>query len=281
MPPKKKSNENESTEEDIRDMLKNIEKKINESEASLKCFVDGKLTNLANRISELESIVFSSKSLVETLNSKTNNLEESVKFLDNRVENIHTSVKSFETKLQDVTETNSILTKKIKVLEARLEDQINRSCRKTLIVKNVPEEVNETWEKTKKLVANILNKVCKTNIKPEENIERAHRGKKNPILKKPRDIHISLFDWNDADDIISGFKKYGLSNPQRIFVEQRYGPDTTWRRNQAMILRKQLKEERKISSGYVAYPAKLLVKKFGDDKYSLHKDFSNTEVSNT
>ena len=37
------------------------------------------------------------------------------------------------------------------VIEAKLEDQVNRSCRKSLVFKGIPESNNqkETWEETK------------------------------------------------------------------------------------------------------------------------------------
>ena len=234
--------------------------------------------NLTNRIAELESIVFACKSATESVSSKTNNIEESLTFLNARVEHLGNSIETHDKEIRDVVKINTSLLKKVDLLEKKLEDQINRSCRKTLIVKGIPEEANETWEQTRNLVATQINNICKTNIEPESNIERAHRGKKTPHLHKHRDIHLCLYDWNDADSILKGFKKFGLKNREKIFIEQRYGPDTTWRRNKAMILRKQLKEEKRITSGYVAFPAKLMVKKVGDDRYTLHKDFSNTEV---
>ena len=98
-------------------------------------------------------------------------------------------------------------------------------------------------------------------------------------LHKHRDINLCLYDWNDVDAILNGFKENGLNNDKKIFIEQRYGPDTTSRRNKALILRKELKAEKRISSGYVAFPAKLMVKKLGDERYTLYKDFSDAEIS--
>ena len=73
-----------------------------------------------------------------------------------------------------------------------------------------------------------------------------------------------------------------MNNPGcHIYCEEKFGPKTTQRRNQAMIMRKQLKENGKIFNGYVAYPARLMVKTSNarGDKYILEQYFSNDEVN--
>ena len=57
-----------------------------------------------------------------------------------------------------------------------------------------------------------------------------------------------------------------------------YGPLTTERRRLAMQERKLLKENNEIISGYLDFPAKLMVKTSKDGKYKCHKDFSNMTV---
>ena len=68
----------------------------------------------------------------------------------------------------------------------------------------------------------------------------------------------------------------------KVYCEQKYGTITTARRNEALITRKTLKANGEITSAYVAYPAKLMVKYPGqkrDDKFTLHQDFSNIEIA--
>ena len=92
-----------------------------------------------------------------------------------------------------------------------------------------------------------------------------------------RAIHCRFFDWNDSEFI----KLQTIKNSRRsnIFVEQHYGPDTTYRRNLAKAERKKLKDENAIFSGHVKYPAKLFVKYAATDRnYSLHSDFSDHDV---
>ena len=57
-----------------------------------------------------------------------------------------------------------------------------------------------------------------------------------------------------------------------------YGPLTSERRRLAMKERKILKDNNDIVSGYVAFPAKLMVKKTSNGKYQCHKDFSGVSV---
>ena len=67
-------------------------------------------------------------------------------------------------------------TKSFKVMEEEIEDRTNRQLRKTLIIKGVPEVVNENWENTSQILAEII---CNSveNISPDaalNQIERAH-----------------------------------------------------------------------------------------------------------
>ena len=65
-----------------------------------------------------------------------------------------------------------------------------------------------------------------------------------------------------------------------VYFEHKFGGLTTSRRNLALAARKQLKADNKITSGYVAFPARLMIKTSTNrnEKYHLHKDFSNEEI---
>ena len=109
---------------------------------------------------------------------------------------------------------------------------------------------------------------------------RAHRGptvkfddKKSGI----RDIHALFFDWNVCQEVLSGMIKHGKG--KGIYVEQRYGPDTTARRNMAKMERRNLLDSETITNGFVDYPAKLMVKYHEEEEnYTLLKDYSYEEV---
>ena len=63
-----------------------------------------------------------------------------------------------------------------------------------------------------------------------------------------------------------------------MYAEQMYGTMTPKCRNEALKARKELRNQKKIISGYVSHPAKLMVKTEDGAKYHLHKDFSTMKV---
>ena len=52
-----------------------------------------------------------------------------------------------------------------------------------------------------------------------------------------------------------------------------FSPTLTIRRNKAMLARKELREHDKTNQAYVKYPAKLMVKKAHENKYSLLAEY--------
>ena len=168
------------------------------------------------------------------------------------------------------------------MLQHRLEEQTNRACRKTLVFRGVAENDKETWEATKNLLADQISDQC--DITPENSyklIERCHRSPARSTDKnKPRNIYACFYDWNDSEFIKDRFHKAVMKNTNNgVYVEQKYGEDTTWRRNQALLARKKLLSAKTIAGGYVAFPAKLMVKyKKEDKKYQMHEDFSKKTV---
>ena len=176
---------------------------------------------------------------------------------------------------------DNIKSMQISQLQYRLEDQTNRNCRKTLIVRGVKEHRDETdWESTKKRLSEVLATGTKLNVNDIAKwIERAHRGKAREDDKKAgkRDIHVLFTSWKHSDLILSEFLKHGRG--KGVFVEQRYGPNTTFRQNMAKQLRRTLLDNEEIACGFVKYPAALMVKYDKDDAhYVKHKDFSREEV---
>jgi hypothetical protein len=104
-------------------------------------------------------------------------------------------------------------------------------------------------------------------------VERAHRSAPNPHYKgtAPRPIFAAMSWWPDCETIIETFRKKNISDSSHTTsVDYKYGPMTTKRK------RKRLIDAGEIVSGYVAYPARLMVKtsKVKGTKYICHKDFS-------
>jgi len=189
----------------------------------------------------------------------------------------------------------------INLLEEKIESRTNRQLRKTLVFKGIPEKTSppktsgskrtgenkqktgESWDDTRKLLADKIANICVMRKEDASRIiERCHRSNNSKNYKGtgPRPIFAAFFDWNDSEWVKSEFRKNNINDPScRTYAEQKFGPFTTMRRSQALLLRKKLKEEGTIVSGYVSFPAKLMVKKPGGENYYLEKDFSQLPVN--
>ena len=100
-------------------------------------------------------------------------------------------------------------------------------------------------------------------------IDRAHRGGKRNS-RGPRNIYIKFLSSQTVDHFMEAIRTQTL--PFRI--ERQYSKAVNDRRNTAMMERKKLKTiDKTIQSGYLDYPAKLMVKLHGERKYTLHKEF--------
>ena len=199
------------------------------------------------------------------------------------------------------TRLHSIETEKLNAIEEQIENRTNRQLRKTLVFKGIPEmqasdrdprPVNdadnnkkETWKETTDILAKSISDICEnTSIQQAHAmLERCHRARENPNFqgKGPRTIFCAFYDWKDSEFVKHQFRLNNMNNSRsRTYAEQKYGPRTTVRRNQAMVLRKQLKEAGSITSGYVAHPARLMVKHTTNrnEHFICQRDFSKDEV---
>ena len=112
----------------------------------------------------------------------------------------------------DLQERNKkLMVDRVKVVERNLEDRTNRSLRKTLVIKGIPEVENETWAQ----------------------IERAHRSapSNHPDKKGKRDLYAAFYDWKDSEQIKFQIIKANREDPDlKTYFEQKYGAITTARR---------------------------------------------------
>ena len=261
---------NAETNKNIENTQENIKQYIDKQCESLNVLVQ---TNSEN-IKVVKADVFVNKNDLADIRTELGNLQERVNNLEEDNKTLINTVEEHEKQL----ETKSM---QIATLQYRLEDQTNRGCRRTLIVKGVPEQRKESWKETHQILVDKLVDICQLDNKEGffNCIERVHRGKppKPDSKKKYRDIHVLFKNWNDSQTVLRNFIKHGRGHG--IYVEQHYGPDTTARRNLAMQDRRKLLDQGDITNGYVQYPAKLVVKyKEEDEDFVLHKDFSRVDV---
>ena len=183
-----------------------------------------------------------------------------------------------------VTEQNKTVAEqavKLHVHTERAENLANRALRKTIEIRGIPETVEETtWDATRSVAAEAI--AAATGI-PTNNVgdmfERIHRGPKSdrPNNQYPRKIYASVHNWNHINVLTTALRLHGRNSG--IYIDQKYGPDTSFRRTQAFNKRRELKESQTIVSGYVKYPAKLFVKyRKGDAKYVPYDDYSTIPI---
>ena len=238
--------------------------------------------------SELERILTEQfKQHTEVLMARIDSLSaELVKAKDNAEEAIKLAQANHES-IELLTSENIYLKDELKRikdveiinLENIIEDRTNRQLRKTLVFKNVPESDSETWEQTEMKLVEAIHTIAKVPIEEAEVfIERAHRAIPIDNRDGPRPIFAAFYDWKQAELVKDAFRKNNIENGATLMAEQKYGPLTTKRRNEALRTRKELKSSGKIINGYVAFPAKLMVRTVAGARYHMHKDFSKMKV---
>ena len=168
------------------------------------------------------------------------------------------------------------LEERLIAIEERIEERTNRQMRQTLVFRGIQEQALEkTLADTDNLLADTLGDAL--GIDASNMVNRCHRTG-NPQFYaqagRARPIAAAMHAWKDCERIIDHFRKDGSN----IYVDYKYGPMTTKRRNLAMKLRKELKQKGELKQAFVSYPAKLMGKKAGEHSYRLIEDFSKHPV---
>ena len=109
-----------------------------------------------------------------------------------------------------------------------------------------------------------------------KNIERAHRvatANRNPSSTAPSFHVVKITNWDMSEKVKSAIIKANQESKSAVFVSQIYSKSLTERRNAALKYRADLKEQDPSIQGYVKFPATLMIKRTGERKYSLEKEF--------
>ena len=199
-------------------------------------------------------------------------------------------IKRIKSTVECLVDTNKVQAAQISDLTNLLEERTNRQLRNTLVFKGIPEAPNEkTWEDTK----SVLAEACAHSLPNLEAgqarnlFERAHRSHfkgKDDMKAGRRDIFVKVYDWNQGEKLKENFRKLRSQNSDvRISCDQKYGPRTTARRSYALSIRRNLKQNGEMTSGYIAFPARLMIKTTisKTEKYHMYADYSKLEVTAT
>ena len=292
-----------------------LESFIERFEASMKTLTE--TTNTAK--TELGEKIDNITARLDNYDSRLDNVEKSVAHTDNRLgelaaqlengdlivsqkfSHITSRVAAMEAKIRELENVPKQidelgeLPNRVDQLREEIENRTNRSLRETLVFKNVPEEEGEnSYDDTKKLLATTINRHCPdiTYDYAFSQIKRAHRERNRNFQEYAgqsregkRLIFAAFHSWDLCQKLIETFRTKCIQDRNfNIAAEQKYGPLTSKRRQKAYLERKKLKESGVIASGYVDFPAKLMVNLPGDvDRenkkiYKLHTNFSRHPV---
>ena len=221
--------------------------------------------------------------LVRTLLKKQSDLEKEVADLKSdkpATDLLKQDVEDLKDRLPGAADddTDQDLQVRVKALAKQMEDRTNRQLRQTMVLRNLKEDADEkTWDDTRDLVANKITELIGVEFEEAKRlINRCHRGgdpKYYKAEKRIRPIYIAFMRWDTCEKLLHEARK------QNVFsLDYKYAPRTTVRRNNALKLRRELKTNGDIVSGYVKFPAVLMGKKSVDAKYDVIRDFSDDEV---
>ena len=158
----------------------------------------------------------------------------------------------------------------------------NRSLRKTLIFKNIKHKFNEnSWTGIKKVLIDEISKVLTKAFKEEiaTNIERVHRIKNNSETSgkwsnnTPPYFVAKIANWEFCKRKNSAFIVKNQNANSQVFESQMYSKSLTLTQNQAFKHQYELKEGDPSIQGYVRYPATLMIKRAGERKYRVEKEY--------
>ena len=263
---------------------------LDEALAKLKSELTQSFSNQINEVKKelktLSTNVGAIKQVADDALKKAQDNETKLVAFTEKFEKLSKKCEELENRNTELSTNVSSNARIIKSLEHKLEDSINRQCRKTLVFKGVKEERDESWQMTEQILAKKISEASNGETSEQtarKMIERAHRSRPNRFKKGRRDIYAALYDWKDIDYVQQSFTAKNIKDKKfKVYCEQKYGSITTARRNMALMARKSLKEKGEIASGYIAYPAKLMVKYPGEKreaKFTLHEDFSNADIT--
>lgn len=258
----KKSDVMEEPEVDLGSLLK-----------EMKLMENRLLTHIDSKFETLEKSIHDNATLINNVKLTADDA------LDTANKNL-TTLTSLLDRVDDLERLCANQAIQLKVLDTRQTDQTDRNSRNSLIIRGIPEQGQESWDDTRHVLCEALAPIVKIDgNKISAMIERVHRGNRRPddTRDRPRVIHARLFNWNNVENLKQLMWKHGKDTG--IYVDQRFGPNTTYRRNKALEVRRELLENHEIVGGFLRYPAKLYVKYHKDDKkYTLKDDFSKIPV---
>ena len=126
-------------------------------------------------------------------NDVIDTLRNDIQLVKSTNEELASANKSLEAKLTNFEHFQVSAVESFRQLEEKLEDRTNRQLRQTIIVKGLPEKVNEKWADTRNILAKHVSKFYKMDFKDAYVLfERVHRGGGNGYQDRKKGNVISM-----------------------------------------------------------------------------------------
>ena len=182
----------------------------------------------------------------------------------------------------EMTEQSEKISKQfetISELESEIEELKNRSLKKALIFKNIKYQQADksSWSDTMSVLIDQISRVLPETTKKEilKNIERAHRvcSKGTSSNGSPLYLVVKMVNWEFSEKVKWAFIQENQNGQSQVFVSQMYLKSLTLCPNQALKHQHEIKEEDPSIQGYIRYPDTLMIKRSGEKKYKVEKEF--------
>ena len=247
-------------------------------QGSLTQRLEAKMDLILTRIDKVEENM---ESKFSSLVTRVTQLESSVQKITKDVETTKLIANDAHFESKNLKDLLAVQLKLIQSLENTVDDLQGRLRRNTLVFRGIPEgtEAGNSWNSCKELINLIL--VDSFGMADVE-IERAHRSPTMRDFSKatPRPIVLSFLSWEDANTIRSKAPRAMKHNPPKrkdctvldVSVDQMCSPKISEAGNEALKKRWQIKQKHPNWSVFFKYPARIFVKRPGDDHPEYMKD---------
>ena len=208
---------------------------------------------------------------VEIVLEKFNLLVEKVDEVELKTSENRAHIQHLEGNLSALQGEHEELKGKFDSLQTAFDSQVDRSLRDHVNFYGLkPLSPEKTYEDTTARLSQWLaEKLGKNPQYFNAAIERCHRGPFNPDKTGPRPIYCKM-RWRVAEEV-----REKLTNKETdgVRIRDMYSKGTQSRVNKALMYRKEWRSRNPGDKVFVAYPAKIMIKKQSGESYNLERVF--------
>ena len=229
----------------------------------IKDLLNAKFSKFGTRLTSLEQKL---GNVTIDIHLKLNAVENTVQESSTCAPENGEEIEGLKFRLTELNETVS--NQAIHQLDIEVEDLKNRSLRKTLFFRNIKKQQSEkTWDDTKMVLANEISKNMQHLLKEEMPTETpCNISTTFSLLRK---LQIGTCREKLNLPLLKLTRKV-----RRQYLSRRCTRKSlTERRNAALKYQADLNKQDPSIQGYVKLPAILMIKRTGERKYSLEKEF--------